>query len=160
MSPPPPPRLGDLSVLQDRGCPKWEQSREKKAVGPRPGPPCSRTAGAARQRDSGIPETRAAGRRGGGGASGGRRHHAARRAAGGRAGFRPAPRVLHEPWGGCQSGGWEPKGDQSQSRQETRRRRTRCSERVREAPSRFGVPPLVLLGTLRSTATDRASSGR
>lgn len=44
--------------MQDRGCPKWERSREKKVLGPRPGPPCSRTA---EQRDS---ETAGSRRRG------------------------------------------------------------------------------------------------
>lgn len=86
---------------------------------------------AAGQRDSRTPEARGALEgAAGGGASGGRRHHAARRAAGGRAGVRPAPRVLHEPRGGCQPGGWEPEGDQSQPGQEKRRWRTRCSERT------------------------------
>lgn len=51
-------RLRVQAASPDRGCPKWEQSREKKAVGPRLGPPCSRTAG---QRDS---ETAGSRRRG------------------------------------------------------------------------------------------------
>lgn len=141
-----PPGLGDLSVLQDRqGLPEVAAVPGEESGRTQAGTSLKQDSRTAGQRDRGTPETRAAGRRGS--ASGGRRHHAARRAAGSRAGVRPDPGVLHKPWGGRQSGGWEPEGDQSQSGQEKRRWRTRCAERVREAPSYFGVPPLAFLGT-------------
>lgn len=105
---------------------KWEPRLEK-AGGARPG---GRAAG---ERDpGGAARLRAQRRRGASPGRGERRrepaaarHHAQRGAAGGRPGIYRALSVLHEPWRGHQFGAWEREGNQSQSGQEKRRRRTR-----------------------------------